>query len=371
MSLSFFRRGQTWSVDLAISLVMFTLAVLIAYGVIQNTLHDSGYEDVRRQAQGASSILVSSGYPAHWTNDTVIRAGLAGDGVLSLRKARSLNSLSYSNVRKTTRMTDDISISIRNASDEIIPLFGACAIGGATVSSTPGIKELPAIAFTQGSFPVTTMVASRTNLTLAMNDDGYQDFMNNDIVIIEGNISANSNLSSLQAARVIEAGAQRGMTVLVIGDPGAPVLGIEVNVTNASTATLVDGRAVTLGFGVNQTLNLTSLPTPLATIEAPVAAEASDYHIIGITDQGKTAIATWLYNDARVWYIATSTGTLSNGTTIASALASAAEQFVVVSWPHCGELEIPSEARHIARYDRTIAYHDQFLTLRIITWRTR
>ena len=351
------RLGQTWAIDLGISLVLFTVAVLITYQLLENTIDDTGYEDVRAQAIAAADLLAGTGYPATWTNGTVIRAGLASDGVLSLRKAGELARLTDNGLRQALRATDRTVIITENASGGIEPVFGACALGDTSITETPQNRTLPALAIARAPHPVSDGV----NASVLENDTAYAVIDDYDVILIEGNLADGSERTPAQIAREFDAIARRGVTIVVVGDPGVPILGIIVNRTNATTITVTDPElASRLPAAV---INLSGETIP--TINVP---QGADNRSLAVTEDGATAFATWITGDARVHYYATSDGAFADGSSWLGALRNITQDRISVPRPACDELVLP-DAIQVARHDRKIAHHDKVLTLRVIAWR--
>lgn len=359
------RRAQAMSIDLGISVVLFTVAVAVTYGLLENTLTQTAYEEVRRQAIDVSDVLISEGYPHAWTNTTVLRAGIISQDAMSIRKARELASTDPNDLRRSVRATDNIVITVRNATDGIEAITGVCAVGDLTVPETPANRTLPAIAIVRDPHPV----ADGTNATQYTTDAVYATLDPNDVIIIEGNLTQDTSRTNAQITRDLAAAAGHGITVIIIGDPGVPLLGLSVNRTNATGFTLSDPMAALIGLPLGQINISGGVETEIPAVVEPVASETDNWLALGTTEDGATAVATWTYGDARVWYVATSEGTLPDSTALVDALRAGAQSRIAVPWPLCGELTIPEGSTAIARYDRSIAYHEQILTLRVIVWR--
>jgi hypothetical protein len=263
------------------------------------------------------------------------------------------------------RATDNVVFTIRNATDGIEAIFGTCTIGDLSTLETPANHALPAIAIVRDPH----LVADGTNATQYESDAAYDALDAYDTIIIEGNLTQGTARSSVQIARDLAAAAQHGITVLIIGDPGTTVLGVSVNRSNATSVTVTGAQAALIGLPLGLVNLSGGAPVPIPTIIPPTASETDNWEILGTTDSGAVAIATWTYEDARVFYVATSTGTLANSTTLVDALRAGAKSRIIVSWPQCAEATLPADATAIARYDRALAYHDKILTLRVIVWR--
>jgi hypothetical protein len=356
------RRAQVWSVDFAMSLVIFIAASAIAYTMIANTLGEDEFAQVSDQAITAADMLAGEGYPLYWSNETVIRAGLVSDGHLSLRKATELAKAPAPQLRTQLRITDNAYIYFTNASNATVAVFSQCGVGMTSVNSTARNQSLSVLGFSTGSWGV----VSGANIT-ASSPAALANLSRSDVIVLEGNISATfaGNFSTQQAQLWIEDAARRGVTIFVIGDPGFSLLGIKVNVTPVTSIAVQGQAGLPLGFATNDAVTVAS---NLSTIEIPSSAHVQNFTTIGLSNLGKVAYASWLYDDALVWYVASGSGSATSGTT-AAILSGAINRSVVVSRPVCDNLTLPS-AKQVATHARTIVYHDQLLTMHVVTWRS-
>jgi len=355
------KKAQVWSADFALSLLIFTVASLITYSIIVNSLQDDAYSDVRAQAVVAAEILNTEGYPQYWTNDTVIRAGIRSDDRLSLRKFRELSYIDNATLRRVLRTTDNVYVYLSNASNATVSFFGNCGVGDFSVSSSLANKTLPAVSLAGGQHPV----SDNMNLSIRADNAVIGNLSAYDVVVIEGNISRNLSLSELTFH--LESLAKRGVSFIIIGDPGASMLGVSINKTIASNITLEDGADI--GFNANETLNITAGSTD--TINQSLHPAVYNFTVIARASGGAVAYATWRYYDAQVFYLATAMGVRADGTNLTLHLANLTNGLIVESGPICTTPVPAGDAKQVAKATRTIAYHDQLLTVNVLVWRAR
>jgi hypothetical protein len=365
------RAAQMWSLDLIVSLVIFSVALLLTYTMAGNVFGASDYEDVRDEAAIAASLLSGTGYPQHWSSQSVIRAGIVADDRLSLRKAHELGSLSAQQARTRLRITDSFSVQLLNESDGVVPAFGRCSIGDSLPSTLPHNASLPSLALSLSAGGVSQLVANGTNMTVYRNESAYDRMHAADVILLEGNISGNTTPD--EAVLALAEQARRGITIIIVGNPTVGLLGAQPTVMNATTLLVQGAAGAPLGLGVNETLNVSADDSPRAigVIAVPSGQEVGNYEEIARLPSGEIAYATWTYGDARVWYLATADGLRQNGTNLTVSLAGAMRSMIVVSWPDCALAQAPQDARQVAHYDRRIMHHDAPLTMRTIVWRQR
>jgi len=363
------RHGQVWSTDLMLSLFIFTIAAVVAYTIISNIVVDDEFEVVRAQAATAAELLVHDGYPQHWTAGDVLKVGITADGRLSLRKAHELGLLQYSDVRRRLRVNDDVYIYFTDAANNTVPVFGRCGVGGITVPTASNTTILPAAAIVGASHHLSDLVAANVTLPMAGYEALASGIAEREVVIVESStlLPATAGDAAVRFARA----SLRGMTFVVVGDPGAGILGIVVNSTPTTRLTVQGTAGQGVGFALDEPLTVSGT---IPTIETPGAAPAvdaavSDLSVIALSSTGKIAYASWLYNDARVWYFATLDGLNTDGTPLADIIANATISMVRPQWPSCGAVDVPANARQVAIYDRVLPYHDRLLTAHVIVWR--
>lgn len=366
------RLAQVWSIDLAMSILVFIAALLITYGIITNAVRDIDSQATARQADDAARILAGEGYPAHWTGTTVLRAGILSDGQLSPRKAVELAELSDSALRSSLRMTDQVAVYATDEGGAIVPVFGTCLVGDGAVAYVPLNATVPAAGV--GPSPhgflddVKVALNSTPDFPVYANASWIDRLLLADVLVLEGDITATTALSDDQISTALDATTARGITVIVIGDPGLAALGIVVNATDATRLTVQSGRGERIGLSPGHNLTYAG-PTTIPTIETPQGEEIAAFEAILLTQDDEVAAATWLYQDARIWYFADLAGVYSTGEDFQDLIAVAAASMIDVPTPSCDAFTPPSDATQVARHDRIIAHHDEFLTLRVVTWR--
>lgn len=359
------KKAQVWSADLAISLVIFIGAVLIAYRLITNTFEETGYQEVRIQARDASEIIASEGYPSAWESENVIRAGIASDKHLSPRKIKEIAELEYTALKKTLRITDEVYVYFHNGTDTL-PFFGTCGIGGLSVSNTEGNRTIPTMTMTRSG----ATISPSLNITQSSNDSAYESLLDQDILLIEGNITATTTLTSDQIRLRMHDFAKRGGTIILLGNPGTSLFGAIFNATNTTSVSFTGGKGEEWGFLDGDSYTFGSEIT-IDTLLSISGEDITAYTVYATTDDGSTAIAKWIHGDATVWYIANASGTTANGTDVATLISETIDSMTIDNWPTCDEFVAPTNAKQVSYYDRTIAHHDNLIGIRTVTWRTR
>jgi hypothetical protein len=363
-----------------VSLLLFASASVVAFTIITNAFGADEYATVAAEARVAAALLASDGFPTTWTNESVVRAGLLSSERLSLRKAHDLAAFSRSRLRTSLRLSDDVLLYVTNATNDTIPIFGTCiatsaSSGQIVVTSTDGNRSLRAASVSDADHLLADHLLANHAIMVdtftvdAAAADGLRAY---DLVIIQGNLSVNQT-SDAARSTIIRA-ARAGITIVIIGDPGAELLGARWDHTTAQDSDILTddlplpaldlgtpGAASIAGGTFGAGVPVVHLNTTLGVV-APIT--------IATTADGNTSAAVWLYDGARVWYLAGMDGQLANGTMIAAALGASLEDLLFIPWPVCGAVPAP-DADQVAVHRRTMVWHDEPLTLNVIVWRDR
>jgi archaellum component FlaF (FlaF/FlaG flagellin family) len=55
------KRGQSWSIDYAVSMLIFIVAVVIVVGIVNNSFEDRSFQRVQEDANRLTDALMSDG----------------------------------------------------------------------------------------------------------------------------------------------------------------------------------------------------------------------------------------------------------------------------------------------------------------------
>ncbi|HIH24932.1 TPA: hypothetical protein HA251_07905 [Candidatus Woesearchaeota archaeon] len=353
------RAGQIWSSDLAVSSVIFVGVCLLASTIITQIVRDDQFADVRGQASVLAELLVREGYPAHWTADDIIKVGIASEHRMSPRKLQELALLDNATLRRAARVRDDFYIYISDDHNITIPIAGSCGIGDLVVASISNTTLLDAAAIVGPSSPVADSVAALApRIPLESNQS-------HEVLILEGLVFNASSAST--AATLLDMIARRGITIFIIGDPGASVLGVRTNATPVDNITLVGGTGGRIVFPSS---GVVSVSGTMDTIDTPDAEAVTHYSTIAIASSGKAAYATWLFHDSRVWYFASSDGILDDGTAVIDHLSNATRSVINASSPSCSPPSFP-DAEQMVLYTRAMPYRGEIVYVNAAVWRSR
>ena len=94
-------KGQVWTLDFIIGIVLFVLVGIVFYVYTINILpQQRTFGQLEQDAASIASGLVSAGFPLNWTPSTVQSVGMSdGNGRLDTQKLVYLTSISYKDTR--------------------------------------------------------------------------------------------------------------------------------------------------------------------------------------------------------------------------------------------------------------------------------
>gem|GEM_PF-7113031 len=360
-----------WSGDLALSILIFSAMSVVVFMLVTNAFDDTSLDDVTLQATNGARYLSEEGFPRHWVADDVIRVGILSEGEVSLRKLSELVTLPVADLRSKLRVTDHFVLYATNGSGTVIPLSGACSLGDIVIAhneSNSSLRVLAVVHNVSGEYPVVSGVASRVNLTISTMDSAIDILDRYDIIIIEGNISADVKGSPDLFSFMLSSALKRGVTLVILGDPGTGFAGLLVNQSAAASLQFSVDDGTALGFPTSEEVLFPSTMIPVAL--PPSGAFISHYASIATTDVGDDAAVTYLYDDSRVYYLGTTIGTATSGPLSEDLLIEGLSEMAVPSTPVCDRLVIPSDATDVSHASRLLPLHDDILTLHLVVWRT-
>ncbi len=121
------RKGQIWTTDFIIGLMLFLFAVLLGVKIIFDMQPSQEHIDVYRDCLYISDNLLSAGYPTDWNDTNVILPGIAENNRVNLTKLSQFNDLEYYRTKNLLHTTSDFAFIIHNSTTVINT--GQCVYG--------------------------------------------------------------------------------------------------------------------------------------------------------------------------------------------------------------------------------------------------
>ncbi|MFH1915725.1 MAG: hypothetical protein ABIJ21_00530 [Nanoarchaeota archaeon] len=134
------RKGQAWSVDYTIGILLFLFAIIIGITIISNIFSNQEYEKLLKDAELVSDLLASPGYPSDWDNDTVYQIGLLTDGKVNISKLRTLYMMPPNTARKYLKTRNNLFVFIEDKDYGIVYTNKTCGYGDSGITSNGTVK---------------------------------------------------------------------------------------------------------------------------------------------------------------------------------------------------------------------------------------
>ena len=122
-----------WIGDVALSIILFTAACIIAFGIVMNSFSQgSEFSEVRSDASKISEFLMSDGIPSDWNQSSIIRPGILTSNRINHTKvqaAMALSNSSYSLMQASLQTGHDFAVTVEDRNGQMISFDGYCVIG--------------------------------------------------------------------------------------------------------------------------------------------------------------------------------------------------------------------------------------------------
>jgi hypothetical protein len=121
------KKGQVWTIDFIIGLMLFIIVSLLTIKVAFSMYPSQQHIIVYRDAVHLSDALLSPGYPMNWTSSDVLLPGIASNNRINNTKLSAYRSLDYEKAKTLLHVTSDYIFFIQNRTS--IMNTGQCVYG--------------------------------------------------------------------------------------------------------------------------------------------------------------------------------------------------------------------------------------------------
>ena len=367
------RRGQAWSIDYTIGLLLFLVTFLTVLAVLSRTvLVKDDFPDMVRASDALSSQLMADGYPASWRTDDVIAAGILTENEFSSRKAEQLATIAAANYGTSKDLLNiqyDYVVTFTDRNGSLLPLLTWCRIGAGTEQKTIANRTLPAAYFGAGNLNGTLAAGNATlydasTLTALLNNGRAYDL----IVLEQPDLAAVPSPYDAQKAQLLTDAVNHGATLLLVGN---------VNLTElfGLNITAINGTSNATRTGVNNTLiNLTGAATINVTGYALKPSGQQRYVSLATLPaaDGRDFAAKFEYGDGDVYYLGGLAGNVTVNETFLARIQASLNQTLHPATATCTGVTIPSStAKHVVKVRRLVADHGRIIIMTIMIWEAR
>lgn len=366
------RRAQSWSVDYAMSILLFTIAVGLIGGLVSEHLQDRDYTLLIDDAKRLSHALVSDGYPIDWADD-VVRAGILYDDRLSWRKLDLLSRMSEDELANALPTAANYAFVLRN-NGSVVGIGETCSIGNTPFpqSTNESLQRhnLAYYARSDGDQELASWASSR-NATIYEDDEllllltsAHQYGM----ILFEDphfENELNNTFTDSILREQLRRTAAYGPMLFITGNPGTPVLGINIS-GNGTNGTILSHDEPYFSLNESDEINFTTAYT--------ISYLASEDILLGNfggatrTQSIANGAALWQYEDAQVYYFSSPTG-LYEGSSLKPLLQEGLDRALIRSTVTCMVEPELLDTPSLVKIERLAAGHGTIYELTLYAWR--
>ena len=121
------KKSQVWYLDFMVGFFIFITIIVVFYQYYGNFVDESEaeWQEIIIDSKAISSALISAGYPAGWTNDTVSVIGVTdGNYRINLTKMQRLKNLTYKEAKNIMRTRFEFYFFIEDQNGAMIDSAG-------------------------------------------------------------------------------------------------------------------------------------------------------------------------------------------------------------------------------------------------------
>lgn len=112
-------KGQIFTIDYAIALIIFIFLILLSIKVIIGIQPKYEYDTLIRENTYISEQLVKEGYPSDWNTTNVIIPGITDNTRLNETKLSQLDNITYERLKTLMHTTSDFAFFFTNGTQNL------------------------------------------------------------------------------------------------------------------------------------------------------------------------------------------------------------------------------------------------------------
>ena len=362
-------KSQAWFMDFSIGLLLFTFTLVIYFSYTNNfSGTEKGALDLMiKDAKSISASLALDGYPDDWSNQTVIRIGIADDQNVNGTKLKRLKQLNYTSSKNKFATTYDYFVYFVNNNGEVLNVNGVCGSGYPLINLSYNIKSAyyyqdPADSFMLGFMNHTFKadIYDDDISGLAVNLSKY------DFLVMEHPLLSSSEFSNNKAK--LENYSSRGGLLMISGELATPA---------TNTMAGADFKKKSGQSQSQRTANINNTDSALSLNVGDSLAFAQYYYIqnnsqaanvLRIATFNQTddnAIAKWKYGNGTVYFFSDFDVSNFNGNFVG--VVQDTSQSLVQGT--CSQVNISGiAAKDLAKAERYMAYNSQIVKMIVYVW---
>ncbi|MBU1975683.1 MAG: hypothetical protein KKG59_04735 [Nanoarchaeota archaeon] len=134
------RKGQIWSIDYVIGMLLFLLAIIIGLKMFLNTYGNQEFEILQGNAERMSDLLMSEGYPNDWDNETLFQIGLTTGSNINITKLRYLYNMDPNRARSHLKTRNNYYLFFQSQGQGFLYFNGSCGYGDEGIIGEGGVQ---------------------------------------------------------------------------------------------------------------------------------------------------------------------------------------------------------------------------------------
>lgn len=130
------KKAQIWSLDMIIAVVMFTLALFAVYEYLINAENKKigDINELTRDSQIVSDLLLSTGNPESWTVDDVKEIGITSNNRIDIDKWERFSQIEYYKTKRIFNTKYDYYVYFVNQENSVVSINGIQGVGNPGVT---------------------------------------------------------------------------------------------------------------------------------------------------------------------------------------------------------------------------------------------
>ncbi len=360
------KKGQTWTIDYTIGLVLFLLALAIVTDILMETFQEQEYDQLVDETIRLSENLLSPGYPQDWAED-VIKVGLLYDGRLSWRKLYEFANMDDKKEVLPTRFNYLITLKKNESIQEI---DGFCGISNTnfpqTSTTTTTYFDL---AYYSGGENELESWANSNNATLYTTlFTLFEESPQYGLIIFE-DANFTNQLNDTFTPQVLREElrelATYGPRIVLLGGLGETVFGVSTNTSSGET-TIDAHEEPFFFFNESDDINFTTTyELNFSSANEGTIGNLGGAKRIQTISEGA---ATWQFEDSRVYYFSSATGDYTTEQ-LKDVLEQGLGRLRIKSTVDCEINQTQIDSPDIVSVERIVANRGELLTLTLTLWR--
>lgn len=362
--------------DFAIALLLFTFTLAVYFSYTTNFQKQEKGElgSLITDANALSSSLVLSGYPADWSNTTVIRVGIADWQQVNATKLKKFKQLDYSISKKKFGTVYDYFVFFVNSKGEVLNINGICGIGNMLINTSYSVKSAYYYKDDADSF-------LKDFMNQTFKADIYFNDNNNDIYGLEGLMSNLSKYSFVMMEHPLMSGgdfsankpkienySSTGGLLMISGELASP----STNNMAGADFKKKSGQSVSERTAVvNNTDPYLALTPGQSMVFAQYyyvqnTSSAAGFNIIATFNQtGDNSISKWKYGNGTVYFFSDFDVSDFNGNFV-SMVEEAVKGLVEGT---CNPIDITGiSKKKLVKTERYLSYNSKVIKMVVYLW---